>query len=261
MTKLQIVVLLVLGLLLSPISSRTHVLSSGEELVYKVSVLGVDIGRVVIKTDKKTKFNGKDALKVSAKMDSNPGIPFADLHATFESMVDPSAKYSHQFLANSKEGNESWSFTKYDFDYVTGKHIMTKHIDSKLVDSKTFDSNKKWNDGCSIFFFARQFVKSGKNIKVPTVVFGEPSHTSFYFSNKKEFTEIAASSYPIKTVYFHGSATWTGVYGITGKFEGWFSDDAASVPIKAKMKLLVGSADVELISWKRAGNWQPPKAA
>lgn len=260
MTIVKVALIVAFVLMVSPFSMQSQVLSPGEELTYKVSVLGIDIGRVVIKTEKKSKFKEQDAIKVVVKMDSNPGIPFADLHATFESMVDPSAKYSYQFVANSKEGDEGWSYTKYEFDYVTNKHQMSKFVGNKQVEAKSFDSDKKWNDGSSIFFFARQFIKSGKNLKIPTVVYGDPSHTSFYFSNKKDVTEIGASSYPIKTVYFNGSATWTGIYGITGKFEGWFSDDAASVPIKAKMKLIVGSADIELISWKRAGNWQPPKA-
>jgi len=260
MTKLTATIALVLIFLISPFTTSAQVISAGEELTYKVSVLGIDIGRVVIKTDKKTKFNEQDAVKVIVKMDSNPGIPFADLHATFESMVDPSAKYSYQFVANAKEGEEGWAYTKYEFDYATNKHNMSKFIGKKQIEAKTFESDKKWNDGSSIFFFARQFIKSGKNVKVPTVVYGDPSHTNFFFTNKKEVTEIGAASYPIKTVYFNGAASWTGIYGITGKFEGWFSDDAASVPIKAKMKLIVGSADIELISWKRSGNWQPPKA-
>jgi hypothetical protein len=66
-------------------------------------------------------------------------------------------------------------------------------------------------------------------------------------------------NYPIMTTHFDGTANWTGVYGLTGSFEGWFSDDAARVPIKAKMKVYIGSVTLELQSWKR-GNWQPPKA-
>jgi hypothetical protein len=70
--------------------------------------------------------------------------------------------------------------------------------------------------------------------------------------------EIDALDYEIRTVHFQGEANWTGVYGITGKFDGWFSDDEARVPIRAKMKLYVGNADIELVRWKRPG-WTPPK--
>ena len=63
--------------------------------------------------------------------------------------------------------------------------------------------------------------------------------------------EINASSYPIKSLYFNGTANWTGIYGLTGKFEGWFSDDEARIPVKAKMKLYVGNANIELVKWSR----------
>ena len=49
------------------------------------------------------------------------------------------------------------------------------------------------------------------------------------------------------------------IFGLTGVFEGWFSDDAASVPISAKMHVLIGSVRIELLRWKRS-NWTPPLA-
>ncbi len=70
--------------------------------------------------------------------------------------------------------------------------------------------------------------------------------------------DIDAVNYPVKTVYFNGKAEWNGLYGLNGKFEGWFSDDDACVPIKAKMNVYVGNVNIELKSWKRK-NWTPPK--
>ena len=83
--------------------------------------------------------------------------------------------------------------------------------------------------------------------------------TVINFGGRKEATSIDASSYPVKTVYFSGDANWTGVYGLSGRYEGWFADDESRIPIKAKMKVYVGSVTIELQSWRR-GNWQPPKA-
>jgi hypothetical protein len=41
-------------------------------------------------------------------------------------------------------------------------------------------------------------------------------------------------------------------------FEGWFSDDDARIPIRAKMKVIIGKVDIQLVRWKRA-NWSPPQ--
>ena len=82
--------------------------------------------------------------------------------------------------------------------------------------------------------------------------------TVINFGGKRVNIDMDATDYPVKTVYFNGDANWTGIYGLTGKFEGWFSDDAACIPIKANMKVYVGSVDIELKSWKRQG-WKPPR--
>jgi hypothetical protein len=60
-------------------------------------------------------------------------------------------------------------------------------------------------------------------------------------------------------VKFDGKLDFTGIFGLSGEFEGWFSNDEARVPILAKMKVLIGSVTIELMSWKRKG-WAPPRA-
>jgi hypothetical protein len=62
----------------------------------------------------------------------------------------------------------------------------------------------------------------------------------------------------VKTYYLSGSADWKALYGLGGKFEGWFSADEARVPIFAKMNVYIGNIEIELKSWKR-NNWFPPK--
>jgi hypothetical protein len=60
-------------------------------------------------------------------------------------------------------------------------------------------------------------------------------------------------------VGFDGRADFVGIFGLTGGFEGWFSNDEARVPIMAKMKVLIGSVTIELMRWNRPG-WTPPRA-
>ena len=71
--------------------------------------------------------------------------------------------------------------------------------------------------------------------------------------------EIDAVDYPIDVVKLDGRADFVGVFGLTGAFEGIFSNDLAGIPITARMKVVLGSVRVELRKWKR-GDWIPPKA-
>ena len=105
---------------------------------------------------------------------------------------------------------------------------------------------------------ARKYVHSKRNLKIPTLLEVDTVTTSIFFSGEKESVSIDAINYPVKTVHFTGKADWTGIYGLSGKFEGWFSDDTECVPIKAKMNVYVGNVVLELKSWKR-NYWTPPK--
>ncbi|MBS1538247.1 MAG: DUF3108 domain-containing protein [Bacteroidetes bacterium] len=243
----------------SPSTAHSQMAFPGEELEYEVSFLGIKLGTIKMITEQSQTLNGKTVYKMKALIDSRSGIPFVDLHSIYESWMDASATYSHQFTANTKKSENTWVYDKYSFDYDNNVIRTEKYEDKKLIEKKSISTPKKWNDGCSLFFTARQLLFAKRNIKIPTVVQEDTVFTTIAFTGKDESTSIDAVDYPVKTTYFHGEANWTGIYGITGKFEGWFSTDDARVPIKAKMKLYVGSATIELVKWKR-GSWQPPKA-
>ncbi len=245
--------------IVAPNVAQSQMAFPGEELEYEVSFLGIKLGTIKMITEQSQTINGKNVYKMKALIDSRPGIPFVDLHSIYESWMDASQTFSHQFAANTKKSENNWVYDKYTFDYENAVIHTEKYEDKKLVSKKSISTPKKWNDGCSLFFTARQLLFAKRNIKIPTVVQEDTVFTTIAFTGKEESTSIDAVDYPVKTTYFNGEANWTGIYGITGKFEGWFSTDDARVPIKAKMKLYVGSATIELVKWKR-GSWQPPKA-
>lgn len=244
---------------LLPTQAQSTVFMAGEELEYSVSFLGIRLGTIKIVTEGNQTVGNMPVVKGKAHIDSHPNIPFVSLHAVFESWMAATGTHSLQFVANTQEDKESWMYDKYTFDY-TGKMVKTeKYLDKQLKEKKVFNTAKKWNDGCSLFFTARHLLKSGKTLRIPTIVKEDTVFTTIAYKDAKvENVEIDALDYEIRTVHFQGEANWTGVYGITGKFDGWFSDDEARVPIRAKMKLYVGNADIELVRWKRPG-WTPPK--
>ncbi|MBK9333544.1 MAG: hypothetical protein IPM96_14365 [Ignavibacteria bacterium] len=43
------------------------------------------------------------------------------------------------------------------------------------------------------------------------------------------------------------------LFGLSGEFAGWFSDDEARVPLKSQMNVIIGSVTLELNSYKRSG--------
>ena len=69
---------------------------------------------------------------------------------------------------------------------------------------------------------------------------------------------IDAWEKPIQVVELSGKMKVDGIFGITGDFKGWFSDDTEAIPITAEMKFFLGSVKIELEQWNRKG-WNPPE--
>lgn len=240
------------------LNASNFVPSINETLVYEVSYMGIKLGTIKIVTEKLTKENGKDVYETKAYIDSYKGIPFVDIHVIYDSFIDKSFTFSHKFFGNLKS-NDYWDVHKIFFNYDKNNiYISKENKDGKYFENSIMINKKNYHDGLSLFFLARKFLQVDKQVLVPTIIDKDTVTTKINFKNFKESINIDKVSYPIKTVYFDGIAYWTGVYGLSGEFEGWFSDDEARIPIRAKMKLYLGSVNIELINWKRNG-WQPPK--
>lgn len=239
-------------------ATKVNVIQAGEELNYEVSYMGLKLGSIKVVTKGFETVNGVSCVKAIAYSDSYKSIPFVDLHNVSTGWMDPNLTHSYMAMTDTKSGGESTSqYIKYDYEKKTvSNEVFT---DSKLTFKNESTFEDKCNDGMSLFFLARRYLTSKRTIEVPTVMGTTLGPTTLIFKNKKEISTIASVSYPIKTVHFEGIADWVGIYGLTGRFEGWFSDDDARVPIKAKMKVYMGYIDIELVSYKRKG-WQPPEA-
>jgi hypothetical protein len=236
---------------------QTQIFEAGEVLEYRVSYAGITLGTVKLVTEKVDTLRGLGVVKVKAFIDTAPGIPFVEFHSIFESWADKSGVFSHEFLASSKM-ETGWDYDRYQFLYPQSAINMTSNGKGKPA-QQTLQSSRRWNDGLSLFYTAREMLTSKRNVSVPTMVMGDTSRTIINFKDAQaQNIEIAALKQPVKTVYFAGEAKWRGIYGLAGGFEGWFSDDAARVPIRAKMQVIVGKVNIELVRWQR-GSWQPPQ--
>ncbi|MEN9281450.1 MAG: hypothetical protein RL594_385 [Bacteroidota bacterium] len=257
--KFLFVVVLALALGIPSQSFAQDVIFPGEEMLYRVSYLNITLGTIRTVTEGYTTRNGERVAKVKVFIKSSPNIPFVSLNSIYESWMDTSVTYSRHFTANTEIDNGKWEFDQYVLDYPARSLVMEKFREKQKVASKSYAIGKKYNDGSSILYAARTLVSAKKTLRLPTIIMDDTVSTVVNCRGTKSSVEIDALKYPVKTLYLDGVANWTGIYGLSGNFEGWFSDDAARVPIKAKMKVYVGSVTIELQSWKR-GSWQPPRA-
>lgn len=227
----------------------------GEDLTYVVKYAFLRLGEVRFKVVEKTKINNIPVYKTVAYIDSYPDLPFVSIHQVYESYID-STFFPLKFFA--RIFSEDTTFVNYLFIHDLKIEMQKgKYGDSHLwLDSVKF-VDKRLQDGLSILFFARKTIGADSTIFVPCFVNEKEEKTKINFYPQEEPISIEAVDYRINCLRIDGETSFVSVYGLTGYFEGWFSNDTFSVPILAKMQVLIGSVTLELIKWNKK-LWIPP---
>ncbi len=232
------------------------VMSHTEDLVYEVRWTLFKLGTIRIET-----FPDYTA---EAYIDSYKGLPFVDLHSVHYCSMD-SNFYSRSSRSIDKK-NDEWRGMEYVYDLphrmLTVEEFFRKELTAASYGRKVLDTlhlkSDSVVDGLSIAYLPRSLIQTKQTLNVPTVLYGKLGLTTYRLTGKKTEVDIDAVDRPVRVVELEGSTTAEGLYGMTGEFTGWFSDDSAAVPIKGKLKVLIGNVTVELIGWRRAG-WNPPQ--
>jgi hypothetical protein len=232
-----------------------EVLSAEEEYLYEVSWSMFKLGTIRLKA--------YPDLHAEAFVDSYEGVPMVDLHSIFYTVMD-SALFSLASRSLEKRG-ESWVGMEYRYDIPAKQLHLEETVQNDPASPPSRRSAKgtlslpdaKFIDGLSIGFFPRRFVQANQTVTVPTVLYGKMGKTTFWFTRDVVEEEIDALDHPVRVVEVEGNTDVEGIFGMTGDFTGYFSDDAAGVPIKGKLKVLIGTVTVELVKWNRKG-WTPP---
>ena len=229
----------------------------GEELTYIVKFAFLDLGEIKTKLYAKELINGKSIYKSIVKINSYDGLPFVNIHQDYESWFD-STLYPVYFQAYIYD-EEDTIYVKYYFQENNIVHV----IKGKLRKNKPYldtlvNLHKKYVDGLSLLYFARYFFNGNQTVTVPCYVNEDTTSTLIAYHTEPEDIEIDEVDYDIDCVMLDGRTNFTGIFGLTGEFEGWFSNDRYRIPIKANLEVLIGSVTVELMRWRKI-KWNPPK--
>lgn len=235
-----------------------EVFIDGEELYYEVNYSFINIGWAKFNTERVT---GKSNYYITrAKLKSNDGLPLVNVDYEFTSeievkngVVKPHKFTAYQFIDNKK------IIITHIFNYDSNLiYIKKVGIEGNTEVEKKFVTSTIFQDGLSIFYFARY--NAGRNLSqnVPVIMHVDSALMKINFSEKKTDVSIGEVDGDIASTYVEGFSYFKAVFGLTGEFSGWFSADEAKIPLKAKLEVEIGNITLELKSWKR-GSWQPPK--
>lgn len=234
----------------------TSFIKVGEELVYEVKYLFFKLGQLRFKIVDKFIENGQEFYKVKINIDSYP-FPFVDIHANFEAVFD-SKFVAREYYGELKQRNYYQS-VKYKLAekfqaYIVEKNYHNLENNTKGAKVDTVRISTMYCDGPSLFYYARSNARFNKTIILPTFIEGIKGITLINFGKRRTKIKIDAIDEPVDAYELDGKANYIGFFGLTGDFVGWISADERAIPLKGKLKVLVGSVVVELKSWN--GNWK-----
>ncbi|RPI14048.1 MAG: DUF3108 domain-containing protein [Ignavibacteriae bacterium] len=255
----SILLVLVLLLVISNVTfSQKEVFYDGEELFYDVYYSFINIGWVKINTSKSK--DNKNVYVSTAVMRSNEALPFVSASYDFRSemeVVDNAIRPLH-FEAKEYNGS-SYSYLTYNFDYDSSIVGIKKiGFNGNIEYEKKLELGENYQDGLSIFYYSRfSFFKNDSKV-VPVLFNQDLTNLTLNFDANKTDASIGQVDYDVSSHYLTGNTDYELVFGLTGDFSGWFTNDKASVPIKANLQVKIGNITLELKDWKR-GSWRPPE--
>jgi hypothetical protein len=232
-----------------------RIVSGGEELTYEVSWSFITLGTVRLVT--------RDDYSATAYIDSDEGTPVVDLHAVFTTRMD--SLFRSVTSRSVQLTDEGWKGLDYRYDHDRGKVFIDKVLVNdphgepvSRTPSDTLElPGPDFVDGLSIAMYPRRYVHTKRRIDVPTILYGKLGVTTFDFRGDEVEETLDAVSHLVRMQEVAGATTVVGVFGMTGDFTGWFSDDSSAVPLRGKLKVLIGNVDLQLVRWKKPG-WNPP---
>jgi hypothetical protein len=231
--------------------------SRGEEIHFKMTygIFNVGKGSAKIHPDY-FKVNGRDCFKVEVTGKTVGMVDWvADVNDQWGAYIDTAALVPHQFFRKIREGRykkDEWT----DFDHQN-KKIQVKSLDKKgnMKAPKMYEAPPLVRDMISGFLYLR--VMDFSKLKVnDTVLISGFFEDEFYklkivYRGKDKVRLKIGKVNALKFVpLMPDNKVFEGENSITA----WFSDDKNRIPLKIDADMFIGSAGVELISYKNLRN-------
>lgn len=238
-------------------SSGSGVIYKGEYLRYNVSYLMWNIGEVRLYLTDTLSKRGEKLYKAEANIFAYDDVPLLDLHLLFYTTALRNSHYSIYFKGLDDK-TEYMTSTEYFFDYDNDSLRIISgrvHPQETWKDS-TSTLNKRYFDGLSLLYYARNAAGSGNREFLPCFVNDEEVITELNFPDSIVTIKSEYAGSPVECYLIKGNAPFENIAGMKGDFIAYVTADEARIPILAEFTIVIGEVKLELIEWDR-GIWKP----
>ncbi len=243
-------------------ASADEIMQPNESVTFEASYFIFKLGSVTFQFLGSCEFNGKPAYHIRASIDSYSGIPFVNFHGVYETYADTST-LTCLSTSNDQMDGKDWIHTSYVLNYAGKNLVWQQSREGQVMKTVDLPLDTTYTDGLSFFYFVRRACLNAggapRTLTVPIISDTNRSTVELTIDEAREPCEVTAYDFPIEAERLSGHINFKGTFGVTGDFTGWISDDPAEVPLRADLKVLIGSIGVKLKEIRREG-WVPPRA-
>lgn len=253
-TLIKLIVVFFITGFFVPAKAQGFKWQENEQLTYGVDWTVVRLGKIHLKNLGRENINNHSTYHIRLIIESNPLLFWLDNQSVYDSYITDSLQVV-RFLSDEKVDGKLYN-ARYDFDYDK-RLIYLSMLDKENPENKinkTLAMKPNLYDGISLIFYARMNSMYVKNDTVSTFIEDKSGDVIFNFKNSGQMSKIDALEKDVKTRFFSGTLKVTGIAGVTGPFEAWFSDDAYRLPVVAYLDVFIGSVKITLEKWN---HWQP----
>ncbi|MEE9186630.1 MAG: DUF3108 domain-containing protein, partial [Bacteroidota bacterium] len=241
-------------------SIANPVFQDGEWLRYKVKYGPFRLGSIEFHVQKLEDTKSQDRYRIDMVLDFRSSPFPGPRYEVNSNIVHPERLYSEVFISSRVADGDSIRTTRrYDLNRGTCFIEDYNRTKRKVISSTVLQGVGECFEAPSLWFFARSHAQTGGTYGIQNIVDTTVSVTTLRYKRVLSLLKIDAYEDPVRAREVTGVANWVGESfgGLSGEFRGWFSDDEASVPLRAHFKIFLGNVVLKLEEWHRPG-WNPP---
>jgi len=235
----------------------------GEELNFKVTVLGVEAGSLSIHIDPANVVDGVSAWPVVAQVNSRGAFDrvFA-VHDHYAAWWDPQTSRAVATRLSASEGGNRYGYVMHWHRNQPapdgGIVVNVEHRDGTSVEKLTRSLDPDVEDFLAALYWLRtRPLKAGEEDVVP-IFMGQVTWKLVSRVVGVEPVELDTGKMPC--VHVRMSAQFSGPLGNKRDLDAYFSDDAAHLPVLMDSELFVGHFQAKLVDVRMHPNPPPPRS-
>ena len=220
-----------------PRRDPAEVLPVGLRLVYNVRWSFIKLGTLVVDI-LEGEYKGEPTWRMQAIAITSPGLPFITIQDTFRIHLDRELRHT-KYIEMFFHEKDYVALKTFETDFESGKGYFRSIMGDGHWLYHELPLPPNAIDANSQLWLAQQFVLLGINGTVNTEISGGFERT--IINNHGLDKVMKYGEYEARTIRLDGIMRYTGIAGLTGEYEGWYSYDERTWPIKAKFKIFLGS--------------------